>query len=178
MRGARAAGAMRSTTRALTLAVVLAALFSLAAPAAGQDEAPAEVSIDDQTTDGEAVLVGVARIPDGGFVVVHEEGSAPDEGVLGVSATLPAGYHTDVPVRLDEPVDDGQTVLAMLHKDTNGNDLFDHPEQAAQDPPYRRDGEPVADEATLSTGEDGLPGAGALAALAAAAGAALARSRS
>lgn len=150
-------------------AILLAGLLAFVAlgTAGAQDGPTAEVEFSDQTTDGEALLVDAVRLPEGGFVVVQEEDAEPGEAVLGVSGTLSAGYRSDVPVQLVGEVEHGQTVRAVLHEDSNGNSLFDHPENPGQDPPYRDgDGDPVADEAEISLEGAESSLAGPLAALA------------
>lgn len=154
----------------LAQTILLGGLVALLAvgTATAQDGPTAEVSIPDQTTDGDALIVETVRIPDGGFVVVQEDDAAPGENVLGVSGVLSAGYHEDVPVQLSGEVEHGQTVRAVLHMDSNSNSLFDHDEDPGLDPPYQDgDGNLVADEGEVSIeGASSIP-AGPVAALAA-----------
>jgi len=44
-----------------------------------------------------------------------------------LSAYLEAGVHEDVRVQLDDPLQNDDTVFAMAHRDTNGNEAYDFP---------------------------------------------------
>lgn len=133
--------------------VLLVALAATASHAASQSSVTPAVKIDDQETSGDAVLVDAARLPDGGFIVIHDErlmdGDA-QASVIGASGSLTAGYHGDVPVQLDREIDRSETLTAMLHRDTNGNQVFDWPDDPRTDHPYSIDGDPVTDQATVS----------------------------
>lgn len=88
---------------------------------------------------GDRVRVDTAALSDGGFVVVH---SRSDDGpVVGTSAYLPPGSHTNLTVSLDDavggtPSSDGTTLVAVAHHDRDGDRQFD-PED---DDIYRRGG--------------------------------------
>lgn len=139
--------------------------------------------------DGDRVTVDRVALSDGGFVVVHDGYFGGP--VVGTSAYLPPGNHTDVAVRVDE-APDGTMLAAVAHRDADGNRRFD----AGTDPRYAggspKDAVELADEAsatptraapvspgtpTKPTG-DGIPAPGPVAALAGVVVAALAARRS
>ncbi|MDZ7700889.1 MAG: PGF-CTERM sorting domain-containing protein [Halobacteriales archaeon] len=101
----------------------------------------------DQTTKGSSVVVESVYLPAGGFVAIHE-GSASGP-VIGSSKYLKAGTHTDVKITLDEPYEDPQTVtlVAMPHKDTDGDKVYDFPDN---DGPYTDNGSAVIDPASVT----------------------------
>ena len=76
------------------------------------------------------------------------------DSIRGTSDYLEAGVHEDVGVHLDEPLEEGQTVVPMAHRDTNGNEEYDFPSsEGGEDGPYTTDeGDPVITtaETTLS----------------------------
>ncbi|WP_246983444.1 DUF7282 domain-containing protein [Halorientalis marina] len=115
-------------------------------------EAPvAQVRIDDQSGDGTTVTVRSVTMSEGGFVAIH---SVTEDGgvgpVIGNSEYLSEGQSTGVEVTLDEPLSDGQQVIAMPHLDTNGNQQYDFPQA---DSPYTANGSAVTDSAqyTIAT---------------------------
>lgn len=96
-----------------------------------------------QTSDGASVRVEEVRFEGGpGWVVVHAAaGSAPSE-VIGVSGLAPTGTSTDLRITLRAPLRASAKVFVMLHREDNGNDVYDFP---AADQPVR-----LADGTTLS----------------------------
>ncbi|MFB6296104.1 MAG: BGTF surface domain-containing protein [Halobacteriales archaeon] len=104
----------------------------------------ATIGFDDQTIAGDAVTVQSASLSRGGFVAIHE--GSPDGPVLGVSAFLGPGPHEDVQVVLEEQIPDDGRLVAVAHRDTDGDEQFDFPEA---DDPYTADGDSVAAEATV-----------------------------
>lgn len=150
----------------LLIGSVLILLLAFANVAGGQGAGSAAILFEDQNTSGPMVLIQAVRLPEDGFVVVHEgplpEGGPPGE-VHGVSGALGAGYHTDVPVVLGSNVTERHVLTAVAYRDTNDNRLFEHREDRSKDTPFRSDGEIVADAARVgppaSREEDGGPGA-------------------
>ncbi|UVE51786.1 hypothetical protein KU306_01155 [Haloferax larsenii] len=107
----------------------------------------ASVVFDNQTTDGTSVTVANATLSDGGFVAIHNESGA----IVGASAHLAPGTHTNVSVMLDTPVVENTTLTAMPHLDTNGNETFDFVQtNGSEDGPYTDDGAPVTDEGLVT----------------------------
>lgn len=121
----------------------------------GDGEAPtASVTFEDQTTDGSSVSVASVSMSEGGFVAIHDsrllEGDAIGS-VIGVSSYFEAGTNEDLTVELDEAPDDGETLIAMPHLDTNGNQTYDFvTSEGEADGPYTEEGGAVTDQATVS----------------------------
>lgn len=90
----------------------------------------ASVTFEDQQSNGQTVIVQNVTVPEGGFVVIHDEGL--DDGndvrsVIGVSRYLEPGTHEDVPVTVGQELPTAEVELtAMAHQDTNGNEVFDY----------------------------------------------------
>lgn len=107
-----------------------------------------KVDLDADTVD---VRVAQANLPNGGFVVIHKDGD-PFGAVAGNSSYLSSGVTTNIEIEVstDDIVDadgDGRKELvAMAHKDTNDNEIYEFP---AADGPYIADGGPVIDTATI-----------------------------
>ncbi|ESP88410.1 CHRD domain containing protein [Candidatus Halobonum tyrrellensis G22] len=126
------------------------------------DDSEPAVTFDDQPPNGTTVSVASVTVPDGGFVAIHNETDGDVGPVVGVSAYLPAGVHEDVNVTLYEgvnganfsenaTVEDGRTLIAMPHLDTNGNETYDFvSSNGSADGPYTVDGSAVTDSATVT----------------------------
>lgn len=152
----------------------------------------ASVSFPDQTrgrgNGGARVRVEEATLDDGGFIVIHNDlllEIDPDDSdtenfrkvvnsIAGVSGLLPAGESQNVIVQLrPDRVEDGkQTLIAMPHRDTNGNGEYDFEDKfpPENDFPYWNDPDnpgpgfksgsgPVVDPATVEL-VDGNSGGG------------------
>lgn len=140
---------MTDTTRRTVLRGIAAtALAGVGAGTAAAAPAEAAVSFPDQTrgrgADGARVRVAEATLNDGGFVVIHNdllfeaakraksgnlEGAfdAVVNSVSGVSDYLSPGTSKNVIIELTPAdVENGeQTLVAMAHRDTNGNEAYD-----------------------------------------------------
>lgn len=114
----------------------------------------ARVSFPDQRNDGTTVRVRSVTVPQGGFVVVREAGTVGDDpdGVLGVSEYLVARETENVTVGLDQSLNGSQSLVAVVHRDTDNDRLFDFvASNGTLDPPYRNAArDPVADPATVT----------------------------
>ncbi|SDD50305.1 hypothetical protein [Natrinema hispanicum] len=116
---------------------------------------PAYVTFNDQTTDGETVVVANVTLASPGFVSIHDSsllvGNVIDS-VIGTSEYLEAGTHENVTVTLDDPLEESETLIAMPHRDTNQNETYDFVEtEGEEDVPFLTpDGEPVTDEAVVT----------------------------
>ena len=111
-------------------------------------ELSASVSFSDQTAQdaGTLVIVDSVTLSEGGFIAIHDA----QGNIVGVSSYLEAGSHSDVRVRLDEPVEDRVTLEAMAHKDTDGNMQFGFvATDGAEDGAYTSGGSPVTASATV-----------------------------
>ncbi len=116
----------------------------------------ASATLDNQTSGGTTVTVRQVYVPDGGFVTIHDA-SVNDGGakvlssVRGSSNYLSPGNHTNVTVRLDDPIENTTTLVAMPHKDTDGDRIYEFVSGNAEiDGPYTADGEIVVDVGTVT----------------------------
>jgi hypothetical protein len=109
----------------------------------------AQASLADQTTGGHVLDVEEVFVPEAGFVTIHDSSlieGATFESIRGSSAYLGPGLHGNVEVLLDKPLEDDDTVYAMPHKDTNGNQQYDFKtSDGGADGPYTADGGAVTD---------------------------------
>ncbi|WP_224449233.1 DUF7282 domain-containing protein [Haloprofundus salilacus] len=149
----------QSTIRhaALTAGVafaVLAAAMALIGPAAtgtvaaqtngtanDTANATATVEYNDQTIDGENVVVERVNLSNGGYVAIYDEGGS----LVGHSDYLGSGEQTNVTVTLDEALSRSQVTVATVHTD-DGNREFNESANA----PYRDGGAPVSSTAYLT----------------------------
>jgi hypothetical protein len=120
---------------------------------AQDSDAPAAVEFSDQSTDGTAVVVDSARLDDGGFVTIHDstllDGDALGS-VVGVSEVLDAGSYENLTVELDDPLVEGDTLIAMPHRDSNDDGSYGFVETGGDvDGPYSFDGSAVTDDADV-----------------------------
>jgi hypothetical protein len=139
------------------LAVLLVAGAGLA-PSATAEEPQPLVLFEDQRTTGSIVIVDLAQLPDGGFVVLHEPGSGGELGpVVGASTLLGAGLHQPIPVPLFDNVTAETNLVAALYQDTNDNgaldvaDGHDHHghDHDSEDATYKDGDLPVGDQARV-----------------------------
>jgi hypothetical protein len=133
-----------------------------------EEPAPtADVTFENQTTDGTTVVVESVTVSDGGFVAIHNssllEGNVVGS-VIGVSDYLAPGSYEDVEITLyDVPgasynVDSlpaNETLIAMPHLDTNGNETYDFVATGGEaDGAYVEDGSPVIDTAQITVAQE------------------------
>ena len=144
--------------------LVLAVVFLVTAPGIGISPSPvdvaagqsqnatnASVELADQTTDGPTVTISRARLPEGGFVVLHGPGFSSvgvlDRSAIAVSEPLSAGVHRNVMLSVSSSVPGGylnQSALngtgnytAIAYRDSNGNNRFDYIASGGEvDAPY------------------------------------------
>jgi PGF-CTERM protein len=126
--------------------------------ATGRTIVRSQVSLNAQETMGETVTVASVTLSDGGFVTIHDstllDGDALGS-VRGTSTYLGPGTHTDVEVTLDEPLEEDDTLVAMPHRDTDGNEAYTFVEsEGSADGPYTAAGSVVVASADVTyTGE-------------------------
>jgi len=117
-------------------------------------ERVATVTLNDQTTNGDSVLVESARLPDGGFVTIHDATVSDDPfgSVRGTSAYLDSGTSADINVSLDTPVEESGQFFAMPHRDTDGDETYDFVSSNGDDdgPYLNADGQIVLDSGQIS----------------------------
>jgi PGF-CTERM protein len=134
--------------------VASVATFGVGAVAAQDTDAGAEIT--EQTSGGHTVVVDEVTLPDGGFVAIHdstvtEGGNATFKSVHGSSEYLEGGTHENVTVKLDEPLEEDDSLVAMPHKDTDGDHIYRFvSSNGEEDGPYTADGEAVIDDANVT----------------------------
>lgn len=110
-----------------------------------QDAAYTQVSPTEQDT---TVTVAGAYLPEGGFLVIHEQDENGDAGaVVGNSSFLEPGFTGPVEITVDGSVSDG-VYGAMPHMD-DGDETYEFP-ILGQDAPYTLDGAAVIDYGTVA----------------------------
>ncbi|SHH70140.1 DUF7282 domain-containing protein [Halobaculum gomorrense] len=114
----------------------------------------ATVSMNDQPTGGEYVVVDRVELSQPGYVTIHDSSlldSATFESIRGTSDLLSAGVHEDVRIQLDEPLQNDDTLIPMAHMETNGNGAYDFESSGGQaDGPFvTEQGEAVIDQASV-----------------------------
>ena len=137
--------------------------------------ANANITISNQTSNGTAVVIERVVVPKGGFVGVYAAANVTDEtttatgtttaietfvpgGVatqeyvadelLGNSTYLEPGTHRNVTVQLNRTLNESQVLVAMPHRDANGNQQFDF---SGPDEPYGQPA-PLSDWAFVTIG--------------------------
>ena len=165
---------------ALLFAVLAATALAVTTAAAGgapvdspgggtfQADAPnasanASIAVANQTRDGQSVFVTSATLPDGGFVVLEEAG--PNGSVVGVSLPLGPGTHEGRVTLRGVPgaaanvsrLGANTTLVATLHRDTDGDGRFDGLVASGTDGAYTANDTPVADRARVTVPPDERP---------------------
>jgi plastocyanin len=82
------------------------------------------LSSGDQISGSSSVTARLVAFADGGFVVVHENANGTPGTILGSSAKLGAGVHSNVEVELSRSTRPGEVLHVMLHADTDANGQF------------------------------------------------------
>jgi len=113
----------------------------------------AEVSIEDQETDGSSVTVDSATLSEGGFIAIFEGENVSADTLLGVSDYVESGENSDIEVSFEESLSENTTVTAVAHQDTNDNEEIDFvTSNGSEDTPYTTDGDVVSDTAEITIG--------------------------
>lgn len=128
---------MRTKLAILVITVLLLAPL----PALGQGGGPS-TTFNDQNTGGRHVVVASVTMPEDGFMAIHDASLLQGkifESVIGVSQRLAGGTHASVVVYLTRNLTgSNETLLAMPHKDTNDNHVYDFvSSEGAQDGPFK-----------------------------------------
>jgi len=121
--------------------------------AADDEGETASVTINEQETEGDQVVIESATLPEGGFIAIHDSSvaEAPLSSVLGNSVYLEPGTHENVTITLARPIEESQTLIAMPHLDTNDNEVYDFVLSTGElDGPYTVDGEVLVDQAEVT----------------------------
>ena len=94
------------------------------------------ITFENQTSNGTVVNVSQAVLPDGGFITVHLAENVSGNFTttvtadmvgqrVGNSTFLETGLNENVTIRLDQPLAESQMLIAVVHRDTNGNQQYD-----------------------------------------------------
>ena len=115
----------------------------------------ASIRFPDQRTDGVDVTIQSVTVPQGGFVVVHNQsylrGGDPTETSIGYSQYLSAGTHRNVSITLLESIPHDQQLVAIPARDTDDNQSYDYIRtDGFQDVGYTDGGEVVTDRASVT----------------------------
>ena len=114
---------------------------------------PTAVTFEDQTSEGDSVVVAESSHSEEYVVVVHADDDGAPGDIIGSGSDLESGVNEDVTVTLDETLDAGDhTLYAMLHE-TSGEGEYG--------PPLSADGDVVVEPAQVTVeGEmdDGMDG--------------------
>ncbi|WP_394296466.1 PGF-CTERM sorting domain-containing protein [Salinarchaeum sp. Harcht-Bsk1] len=125
------------------------------APAQATVSTTASSTFDAQTTGGNHVVVDSVFLPEGGFVTMHDSSLGDGEvfaSIRGTSEFLAPGLHRDVTVLLNDSLSANDTLFAMAHQDTDGDETYTFPEgEGGEDGPYTNEnGDIVMDDGTVS----------------------------
>lgn len=116
-----------------------------------------DMTFDNQTSNGTVVNVTQAVLADGGFIAVYLARNVTGNFTtlvtagnlgrrVGNTTYLGRGLHENVTIRLDRTLAKSQMLIAVAHRDTNGNQQFD---PALDQAPTTEDG----DETTTALAE-------------------------
>ncbi|WP_181687197.1 DUF7282 domain-containing protein [Halorhabdus salina] len=111
----------------------------------------ASLTMQDQQAIGQTVSIDSVSTSEGGFVVIHER--TKDGRVVGQTAYLPPGEHTNVVVEIDEPIRTQTTLVAVPHLDTDGDEQLSYM-GGSLDHPYRSGDGAIAVDADIDPPED------------------------
>ena len=114
----------------------------------------ADVVFNDQSTNKTKLVLARVVLHEGGFVAITN-GTADVTGnasVLGSSAFLQPGVHTEVPVELDTSLGENRTLTAVVYADTSGD--RDTDEDGSDEPVEGPNGSAVTDTANVTVISD------------------------
>ena len=135
---------------------------------AGEERPTANVTVENQSSNGTTVVVNETNSTNGTFVAIHETTADGEVGdVIGVSEFLPAGPHENVSVDLFDAagletnrtaLTENQTLVAMPHEDTDSDRDYDFlTSNGSEDGPYLNDtGAPVTDDAFVTVATENV----------------------
>lgn len=122
-----------------------------------------DIDFDSHESNGTVIEVDELFLPEGGYVAIYDSTSSDEAtigDVIGVSSYLAPGYHEDIEVTLfnvtgatfaQDRLSTNQTLLAVSHRETNGDRTYDFVESnGAYDGPYFIGDTPVAETADVS----------------------------
>lgn len=74
---------------------------------------------------GSSVIISQVVLENAGYVVIHENSNGTPGTVLGSSMLLSEGQTDNVTVELSRQTQEGETLFAMLHVESNNNSSFE-----------------------------------------------------
>ncbi len=92
----------------------------------------ASVTVRNQTFQDDSLTIENATLPEGGYIVIHNDSylppeSAPTESAVGITSYLEPGNYTNVDAPLIKgAVASDQTLVAVPYRDTNDNQRYDY----------------------------------------------------
>ena len=117
----------------------------------------------DQRVNGSMVTVRSVTLPQGGFVVVHNQsylrGGDPTQTAIGFSSYLSAGTHRNVSVTLaNGSIQQSQTLVAIPSQDTDNNRTYNYVRSDGfRDVPYTANNGAVTDRAAVTIASSTAP---------------------
>jgi membrane-bound metal-dependent hydrolase YbcI (DUF457 family) len=122
----------------------------------------ASVRFTNQSTTGSTVTIRSVTLPDGGFLVVHNQnylrGGDPLATIAGHSTYLSSGTHRNVTISLNRSIEQSRTFVVTPSRDSNGNQRYDYVRSDGfQDVPYTSDSGTITDQAIVRQASDGTP---------------------
>ena len=122
---------------------------------------PASVTVEDQMSDGTAIVIVSVELPSAGFIAVHADNGGSPGAVIGHSDLLPSGTSTNVTVTLDQPLEGTSIVWPMAHIDIDGDGVytFNPPDNATDVPAVTADGNVAVAPALVTLTPDLAPSA-------------------
>ncbi|PSP72677.1 hypothetical protein BRC86_12020 [Halobacteriales archaeon QS_3_64_16] len=123
-------------------------------PATASGSAQVVFADQEAANDGTRVVVESATLPDGGFVVIHNESLMDGDvrsSMIGVSENLDAEQSEDIEISLANRIEETQTLYAVLYRDTDDDGEFEYEGVGATtDQPYLDDsGSAIFDNAEV-----------------------------
>lgn len=107
----------------------IGALVALALAIVPSVALASSVTLDSAVTVGanskNSFTVPSAMLDASGYLVVHEGTETAPGAVIGTSALLEAGTHTDVEIDLNRPIVSSEYLWVMMHVESNANTSFD-----------------------------------------------------
>ncbi|GAA0454124.1 PGF-CTERM sorting domain-containing protein (plasmid) [Halococcus dombrowskii] len=95
--------------------------------AANQSGSPS-ITINNQQTSGQSILIQSVTIPQPGFIVIYDSSRSGNETnqIIGSFHLLGSGTFQNIPVPLDTSINQSTSLTAVIHRDTNSNGRFDY----------------------------------------------------
>ena len=148
---------MSTDFRRWPLLLLIAALTAglLGCPDPDPDPDDLSITVQDQDLqfdERDTITVEEATIDADGFAVLFaDDDGQPDTEPLGASELIDSGDHEDFEIQLDDPIEDDQTMWAVLHYDDDRGEF----ERTDKQPPVTdADGQRVLDDFEVTVEED------------------------